>query len=84
MSSQVILEKRRPGTVISESRVRRRDASEKKRVAVAIALGESVHQEPADWLRGQLPVILLQRWRDLWEGSSVEMGQSDGTTFEEQ
>src|SRR5258708_36386581 len=33
MSSKVVLEKRRPDTVISECRVRRRDASEKRGLA---------------------------------------------------
>src|SRR6266852_4002466 len=47
MSSKVVLEKRRPDTVISECRVRRRDASEKRGLAVSVkAFGESVHQDP--------------------------------------
>src|SRR5258707_9638702 len=47
MSSKVVLEKRRPDTVISECRIRRRDASEKRGLAVSVkALGESVHQDP--------------------------------------
>jgi hypothetical protein len=51
MSSKVGLEKRRPDTVISECRVHRRDASENEGWEVsAKALGESVHQEPADKL----------------------------------
>jgi hypothetical protein len=50
MSSKVVWEKRRPDTVISERRVRRRDESEKRGLAVAKALGESMHQEPADKL----------------------------------
>ena len=50
MSSKVALEKRRPGSVISKCRVRRRDASEKQGLATAKGLGESVHRESADKL----------------------------------